>query len=129
MTVIAGAPASGILDAASQAEVRLIPMDGEDRDNFLEQYPYYVETTIPKDTYTFMTEDVETLSVMTTLICSADLTEDQVYTALTNMFANIDTVTASHGTMATFSMETAVEGLTIPLHPGAEKFYTEHGLL
>ena len=66
---------------------------------------------------------------MTVLMCTTNLSNEQVYAMLENFYANIDDVHAAHGSAANLTVETAVEGLPIPLHPGAEQFYKDQGVL
>ena len=125
----ASAPTSGVLDAASQEKVTLIPIGGDDLDNFVTEYPYYFKTSVTPEQYSFLTEEVEVPGAMTVLMCTTNLSNEQVYAMLENFYANIDDVHAAHGSAANLTMETAVEGLPIPLHPGAEQFYKDNGVL
>ena len=127
--VFTTAPTSGIMDIASQESVRLLPIDGKLAEDFLTQYPFYCKRTITKDLYSFMTEDLETVGCATQLCCTADLPEEVVYQLCKNLFDHVDVVKAAHSGLANFSLKDAAAGLSIPLHPGAEKYYKEVGLI
>ncbi|MFA5853093.1 MAG: TAXI family TRAP transporter solute-binding subunit, partial [Spirochaetales bacterium] len=57
---------------------------------------------------------------------SAKLDADLVYTLLKTMFANGERLAASHKMGANIKIANALDGMSIPLHPGAEKFYKEN---
>jgi hypothetical protein len=123
------APTSSILDAASQTDVKFLGIEGESRDKVLEAMPYLVDATITHEHYNFVTEDVNTFVVFSTLFTSTDISEQVIYDAVKAMYEDIDTINASHGAMANFTPEMAVGGLPVPLHPGAEKYYKEAGFI
>ena len=127
--VFTTAPTSGIKDIASQQSVRLLPINGKLAEDFLTKYPFYCKRTISKDLYTFMKEDVESVGCATQLCCTADLSEDVVYQLCKNLFEHVDVVRAAHSGLAAFSLKDAASGLSIPLHPGAEKYYKEVGII
>lgn len=127
--VFTTAPTSGILDIASQEDVKLVPIEGTIAENFIKQYPFYCERVISKDKYSFMTEDVKSVGCATLMVCTADLSEEVVYQMTKNLFENVETVQAAHAGLANFSVDDAATGLSIPLHPGAERYYKEIGLI
>ena len=130
MYLTASAPTSGVLDAASQADCALVNITGTERDNILAEFPFFKATSIPTTAYTFLETDAETIGLDTILLCSAELSDDVVYAILENMFANVEDVQAAHGSMANFTLETACAGeFAVPLHPAAEQFYKDHGVL
>lgn len=129
MFMLASSPTSAVLDAASQADVKLLPIDGTFRDEILEVFPYYGKATIPAEKYTFLSEDVETIGIGTMLFTNAEMPNDVVYELCQTMFDNIDPIQKAHNSMASFSLDTAIEGLTVKLHPGAEQFYKDNGVL
>jgi len=126
----AAAPTSGILDAASQTDAKLLAITGEEADAFIELRPFYSKATLSKDAYSFMTEDVEMMVLDTYLLCSTALTDEQVYTVLDNMFASIEDVQATHTALESLTLESACAGdFVVPLHDGAVKFYQDKGVL
>lgn len=129
MTFTAGVPTSGILDVASVKDVRLIPLDGELRENLLKKFPYYTKGIIPKGTYPGQDTDVETIIMPAYLVCSSDLSDEHVYAMLSALYENLDELAKAHAQGKNITLEGALQGSSIPLHPGAEKFYREKGLL
>ncbi|NLB55097.1 MAG: TAXI family TRAP transporter solute-binding subunit [Lentisphaerae bacterium] len=130
MYLAASAPTSGVLHAASQAECKLVPIAGSEREAILNEFPFFHATVIPKTAYTFLKEDAETVGLDTLLLCTTDLSDEVAYAMLQNLFDNVESVRAAHGSMADFTIESACEGeFAVPLHPGAIKFYQDKGVL
>lgn len=130
MYLTAAAPNSGVLDAASQADCALVPITGTERDNILAEYPFFHATTVTKDKYSFLTDDVETIGLDTILLCTTDLSDEVVYALLENLFAKVTEVQGAHSSMANFTIESACAGeFAVPLHPAAVQFYKDHGAM
>ncbi|MDN3722159.1 TAXI family TRAP transporter solute-binding subunit [Roseibium salinum] len=90
--------------------------------------PYYRIATIPAGTYKGTDEDVTTFGVGATFITSADVSDEVVYTVVKAVFDNFDAFTKLHPAFANLKEEEMIkDGLSAPLHPGAEKYYTERG--
>ena len=86
--------------------------------------------TIPAGTYAFQSEDVETLQMCSGLGCNANVDDDTVYRILEIIEANIDEFKAISGSFKNFDLKTAWQNTgSVPLHPGAERFYREHGYM
>ncbi|WEX09368.1 TAXI family TRAP transporter solute-binding subunit [Chelativorans sp. AA-79] len=85
--------------------------------------------TIPAGTYEGQTEDVPTLAVTNILVTHSDVSDDLAYEMTKQLFEHLDAMTAAHAAAKGISLEKATEGLPVPLHPGAERYYKEEGLL
>jgi TRAP transporter TAXI family solute receptor len=129
MWYVSGIPTSGILDVSSVLPIRLVPVTGKERDALIEMDPYFIKSVVPKRTYPGMTEDVETIASPAYLICLESLKEDDVYRITKAIFENLQDLAASHKQGENIRLETALIGSTIPLHPGAEKYYKEKGVI
>lgn len=68
------------------------------------------------------------MAVMATIIARNDVSEDVIYNLVKAIFDNQEEITAGHAKGAELSLETAVQGIDIPFHPGAEKYFTEAGV-
>jgi TRAP transporter TAXI family solute receptor len=92
--------------------------------------PYYAYSTIPAGMYRGTDNEVTSFGVAATLVTSADVSDEVAYNVAKAVFENFDTFTRLHPAFATLKKEDMVKaGLSIPLHPGAEKYYKEVGLL
>jgi len=122
----AGAPTAAIQDLGASKKITIVPIDGEVAKKLMAKYAFYTLTKLPANTYMGMSRDVTTVSVKSMLAVSAKLNADLVYKLLETMFANGERLAASHKKGADIKIETATDGMSIPLHPGAEKFYKDH---
>ena len=89
----------------------------------------YVASTIPAGTYDGQTEDVATAAIGNILVTHAGVSEETAYQMTKLMFENLDRMIASHSAAADIDPANALSGLSIPLHPGAERYYREAGLM
>ncbi len=89
----------------------------------------YVASTIPAGTYEGQAEDVPTVAVVNFLVTHEDVSDEVAYQMTKLLFENLDTLKAAHSAAAGILIEEAVKGSPIPLHPGAERYYKEQGLL
>ena len=128
---VGGFPAGAIAELASQDDITLVPIAGEEAQGILDEYEFFAENTVPAGTYDGVDEDVTTLSVGAQWVTSADQPEELVY-EITKALWNDGTralLDAGHAKGAEITAGSALDGVGIPLHPGAERFYTEAGLL
>ncbi len=127
--VVAGAPTPAVMELmTTNANARLVPIDGEVSATIMASCPYYTEYKIPAGTYGNQTEDVTTITVKATLIVSADLDEDTVYEITKAIFENTADITKEHSKGAELSIENATSGMTAPFHKGAAKYFAEKGV-
>jgi uncharacterized protein len=89
----------------------------------------FVVGTIPAGTYEGQTEDVPTAGVMNFFVTHEDVSEETAYQMTKIMFENLPTLVAAHKSAASITLDTALSGMPIPLHPGAERYYREVGLI
>jgi TRAP transporter TAXI family solute receptor len=89
----------------------------------------YVAATIPAETYDGQDEDVATAAIGNILVTHAGVSDETAYQMTKLMFENLEKLVASHSAAADIDPANALTGLSIPLHPGAERYYREAGLL
>ncbi|MBW7057212.1 TAXI family TRAP transporter solute-binding subunit [Paracoccus bogoriensis] len=89
----------------------------------------FVPATIPAGTYAGIDQDIATAAVGNMLITHEGVSEETAYQMTKLMFDNLDRMRSAHGAAAAITPETALDGLPIPLHPGAERYYREIGLI
>ena len=127
--VVAGYPTASVMDLATTKDISLLSFSPEFLKKLGEAHPYFIQSTIPAGTYKGIDTDVTTPAVMAILITHDKVADDVVYEFVKTMFDNIADVHASHAKGREINLETALSGLTVPLHPGAEKFYKEKGMV
>jgi hypothetical protein len=121
----AGFPTAAIQDISAQNDVVLIPVKGEIADALIKQYPYYTKMTIPANTYPKQTADVQSLAVKAMLVATDKMDEQTAYDVTKALFTNLDKMGAAHSAGKLIKLETATDGISIPIHPGAQKYYNE----
>ena len=126
--IVAGPPTPAITELCTTNDAYLVPIDGEVAEKLMAECPFYTLFTIPAGTYEGQTEDVTTVTVKATLIVSAAATEEDVYNLTAAIFDNIEAITAENAKGAELSLENATEGLTVPFHAGAAKYFKEKGI-
>ncbi len=127
--VVAGYPTTAVSELSSTYSFNVLPIDKEHADALMKDYGFYTYGTIPANTYSCVKEDVPAVAVMATIIARNDLSEDAVYALVKGIFDNQADITAGHAKGAELKLETAVSGIDIPFHPGAQKYFTEVGAM
>lgn len=128
--IVAGAPMSVLQSAARSDAVTLVSIDGPAVDSLLARLPFYSRTVIPDGTYPGV-PDTPTIAVGAQLLVRADLNDDLVY-RLTRALWSDNTraiLDKGHAKGSQIRREHALDGISIPLHPGAERFYREQGMI
>lgn len=126
--VDAGAPTSSIIDIVSQHKVKILSIDRANIDKIVQKYPYFSKATvIPKGTYSGINEEVVTTGSLATLCVAAEMPDDMVYQITKALIEKKAEVAKVHEKGKTIDLQTAVNGFSIPLHPGALKYYKEKG--
>lgn len=128
---VGGFPAGAIAELASQEKIILVPISGEEATKLTGEYTFFAQNTVPAGTYEGVTEDVTTLSVGAQWVTNASQPDDLIY-GITAALWNDNTrrlLDSGHQKGKQMTLETALDGVGIPLHPGAEKFYREKGMI
>jgi TRAP transporter TAXI family solute receptor len=91
--------------------------------------PAYVPSVIPARTYEGQGEPVETVAVVNFLVTREGLSADTVYAMTKSIFENLNQLVQTHPAARAITVKDAVTAMPLPLHPGAERYYREIGLL
>jgi len=126
--VTAGAPTTAITELATVKDFNILTIGAEEMAYLKENYGYYTEYTIPADNYSAMDGDATTVAVMATLICDSDLDEDTVYNITKAIYENTDAIAKGHAKGSELNVATALDGISVPVHAGAAKYYAEVGV-
>jgi uncharacterized protein len=127
---IVGHPNGSIQEATTTTDAKLISVSGPEVDALVEANPYYTKTVIPGGMYAGNPEDTETFGVGATFVTTADMPEEVVYELVKAVFENFEDFKKLHPAFASLDKEEMTRaGLSAPLHPGAERYYKEAGLM
>jgi TRAP transporter TAXI family solute receptor len=123
-----GHPNGSIQEAVSTVDAVLIPVTGAEIDGLIAANPFYAAATVPGGMYEGTPGDTNTFGVKATFVTSADVPDDVVYQVVKAVFDNFDRFKRLHPAFENLTEEQMIsDGLSAPLHPGAEKYYAERG--
>jgi hypothetical protein len=145
--ITAGIPTSSVMELVSSTPIRIISLDDSLIMKIVKAHPFYAKVVIPAETYANQMEPVTTIAVMAQWVTSADVDEDLIYTLTKELWepgfhvlrvkdgkpepapAGSDIMAQAHAKGKDVTLATALDGMAIPLHPGAARYYREKGLI
>ena len=126
---VAGAPTTSLVELSTSNEFSMISLDQDKIDWLNEKYPFLLQNDIPAGTYSCITEDVGAVAVTAVIAASADLSEDVVYEFTKTLFESKDELVNANAQWKHLDPAVSCRHGNVPLHPGAEKYYKEIGVL
>ncbi|TWT07318.1 TAXI family TRAP transporter solute-binding subunit [Planococcus sp. CPCC 101016] len=120
--ITAGTPTGAVESLGATSDVVIVPVEQDKADELIEKYPYYAHDVVPSGIYG-LTEEVPTVSVLAMLVVQNDLSEDLVYDITKAIYENTDQI--QHAKADFIKAETALDGIGIDIHPGAQKYFDE----
>jgi len=129
--IVAGVPTIAVSDLVEHNMAAVVPIDGPPLADLLQQHPFLARAPIPAGTYPGQEVDIPTFGVVAQWVTSADLPDaliQEICLALWNE-ATGRLLKGGHPTGAQIRLEQALDGVAIPLHPGAEACYRELELI
>jgi TRAP transporter TAXI family solute receptor len=125
----AGAPTTAVVDLAIGKEIIVVEIDDAHAAQLIAAFPFYTKYPVPAGSYRGVTKDVQTLAVKATFIVSNKLSEDTVYALTKNLIESKAEIQGAHAKGAELSPDYATDGISVPFHPGAAKYFREIGAL
>jgi TRAP transporter TAXI family solute receptor len=127
---VVGHPNGSIQEATTTTDANLIPVAGPEVDALLEENPYFSKAVISGGMYPGNPDDTATFGVRATLVTTADVSDEAVYQVVKAVFENFEEFKKLHPAFAELEKaEMVTAALSAPLHPGAERYYKEAGLM
>ena len=120
--ITAGTPTGAVEALNAVAQVYIVPVSDAKADELISKYQYYAKEVIPAGTYG-IAEDTPTVSVGAMLIIQNEVPEDLAYEITKAIYDNASKLT--HPKAALIKAETGLDGIGIPVHPGAQKYFDE----
>jgi uncharacterized protein len=127
---VSGWPQSSVADLASTIGIELVPIAGPEADKLLKQYKFFSADEIPSEAYRGV-DGVQTISVHALWVTSSRQQDELIY-RVTAALWNANTrrlLDSGHVKGRVIRLGSALTGVGIPLHPGAERYYKEAGLI
>lgn len=127
---VAGFPTGAVVELASAADIKIVPIDGDVAAKLTDQYGFFSASEIPEGTYEGVA-GANTISVGAQWFVSAKADEELIYNITKALWNDASRVLldVGHAKGAAITPETALDGVGVPLHDGAKRFYIEAGLL
>ena len=125
---VAGTPTAALMNASSTGDVDLIDVEDTILDKIASEYSYYEKYTIPANTYKGIDKDIKTLKIMTNIFAKSTLSDEAAYEFVKNALEGVADYASAHTVVQEITPETAAQ-VPVPLHPGAEKYYREIGVI
>ncbi|WP_299381618.1 TAXI family TRAP transporter solute-binding subunit [uncultured Kiloniella sp.] len=128
--VVAGYPTGSLVELASADDIKLVPIDGKGAQALAEKYGFFSQSVIPSGAYEGV-EETPTVAVGAQWYTSADQDDELIY-QITKALWNDKSrklLDVGHAKGKTITLETALSGIGVPVHPGAERYYKEVGLI
>ena len=121
----AGLGVASIRDLSTSVEINVVEIPAAIVDKIGAPY---IKATIPAKTYGGQEADVATAAVVNYLVTRSDLSDELVYQMAETIFDNVPDLVAAHKAASAIDVKTALQGMPIPMHPGAQKYFTEKGV-
>lgn len=126
--ITAGIPTSAVTEVSQTANINIVPIASEKIAELAKDYPFYTEVVVPSGTYNGQDSDIVTAAVMAMLVVPKDLDEDLVYNLTKNLYEQRQVIIDTHTRGNDIQLETALNGMPIDVHPGAQRYYDEKGV-
>ena len=124
-----GPPTTAITELAATHSIVLLEIDDEHANKLIETYPYYSRYEIEGGIYRGIEGSVRTVAIESVLIASDTMSEDLVYEITKTLFECRNEIATLHDKGICLEPSYAIEGFTVPIHSGAERFYIEISVL
>lgn len=125
-----GVPLNSILDISQQRDITIVEFTDEEIEKIREKYPYYVKAVIPAGSYKGIDRDIQTVAVLAIWAVDEEVDEEVVYQITKALWrdVNLARIHLAHAKAVDITLETALDGISIPFHPGAARYYKEVGM-
>lgn len=123
----AGLGVSSIRDLATSVKIVVVPVPNEVVEKVGDAA--YQAAIIPANTYAGQTEDLPTAAIPNFLVTHAGVSDELAYQMTKVLYEHLDVLQSSHNAAKAIRIENAVKGMPVPIHPGAERYYKEKGII
>jgi len=141
----AGWPTAAITELATTANIIIVPIDDRTIAKLVKDFPFYAKIVLPAGTYRGVDKDVPSITTMAQWVVDADVSAELVYKLTKALWekgnfvlredkpsgapSGAEVMAVAHAQGKNVTPKTALSGMAIPLHPGAEKYYKEKGMV
>lgn len=127
---IGGVPFGAYVDLFKTKKAALIPLDKDMIQKIVEEYPFYSPAEIPANSYPGQDESVDSVGIKCLFLANKEVvSEELAYNITKAVWENLGVLWGEHQALKAMNKDFIVSDLPIPLHPGAEKYWKEIGIL
>ncbi|MFA1821832.1 TAXI family TRAP transporter solute-binding subunit [Virgibacillus oceani] len=123
--ITGGTPTGAVEELTATVGVKVLPVEQDKIEELVEAYPFYAENTIEAGTYG-LEEEVTTVAVLAMIAVADNLSDDVVYDITQAIYENADSM--AHDRASDITLDSALDGVGIDLHPGAESYFEDQGV-
>lgn len=130
--ITAGTPTPAVSDLATSTDIVAVDLGEDVINKLMADYPFYAKHEYTSADYAFIAEDETstTVAIMATFIVTNDMSEEQAYEITKNLWEKQEEIAVAHAKGKEMDKNTAAAAIgNVPLHPGAEKYYKEIGVI
>ena len=121
----AAIPSSAITELATTHDVHLVPIAEDKAEALIAKYPFYVNLHITPTEYKGQDKEISVVAVQSMLAVDEKMPEEDAYNIVKLLFENLDTMKESHARGGDIALDKALDGMSIEVHPGAQKYFDE----
>lgn len=121
----AAIPSSAITELATTHDVHLVPIAEDKAEALIAKYPFYVNLHITPSEYKGQDEEISVVAVQSMLAVDERMADEDAYNIVKLLFENLDTMKESHARGGDIALDKALDGMSIEVHPGAQKYFDE----
>jgi len=121
-------PVPNLLEASTAKDFEFLSIDQKIIDKMIEKYKYQ-SATIPAGSYPSQQAEIQTIACTTFIFVPKDSSDENAYKIARSINENLDYLHDVHANLSGLTSEELVLNMNIPLHPGAEKYYREQGII
>lgn len=130
VNIYSGVPAAATTELISTIDSKVLSFSPDAIDQLVKEYPWNFKYVIEANTYDKQPEPITTVGQYSTIVIDESVSEDAAYRLTKLLWENVDELKESYSIANQFDPQKAIEGTAgVPLHPGAEKYYKEIGVL
>ena len=127
--ITAGTPVAAITDAAQSHPIRILPLAGAEVAALLKEQPYYTQVNLPANTYRGQTAAVPTIAVMAVWAAHDGVPDNVAYEVTKALYENTAIMGQVHVQGRNITLQTAAAVGSVPMHPGALRYFREKGIV
>ncbi len=125
-------PSGAVIMAAQTNDIAMIDLGKEaEESGFFDEYPYFSKLSVPAGTYKGVDQEIPSFQDSALWVANADVSDDIVYDLLSTIYTDegLAHMKQQKKTFKEMAIDTGKNGIVTPMHPGAEKFWKEKGLM